>query len=153
MEELEKWQTLATKCTIAFREDAGGGHSFNSDKLEKNVERLIEIEDQLQEEIGSLVITRGQVDSVIAKVENPVYRTLLEFRYRDGMTFQEISAEMGYEYGYVRKLHNHALRQIQEILDQQGTERNKEEQKGTSNSAKMILGKNRYDDLSLRESQ
>lgn len=65
--------------------------------------------DELEREIDAAVGLLGEIRAAIGRVENPAYRNVLELRYIDGMTWEQIADRMHYSDRWVKVLHGRAL--------------------------------------------
>lgn len=66
--------------------------------------------DELEREIDAAIGTLGKIKAVIATVENPIYRQVLELRYLDGMTWEQIGRRLHYSRRTVIYKHWDALK-------------------------------------------
>lgn len=71
--------------------------------------RVIRLLRSINDEIDRLVDFRESLRRSIAKLDDRVLRTLLEYRYIDGMGWEELADKMVYSYQHVFRLHKKAL--------------------------------------------
>lgn len=81
----------------------------DGDKLSGIVAKIIDIEKDVDNEIGALCELKREIKSVIAAVPNSEMRVLLEKRYINGYTLEKCAVEMNYSYRQILRLHGHAL--------------------------------------------
>ena len=82
-----------------------GGHS----DWTASVDRLIDLCHDIDAEIRELCRIKREVNEAIDSVEDMRMRRVLELRYRNYMTWEQIAAERGYEVRHVHRLHGEAL--------------------------------------------
>jgi len=73
------------------------------------VSSVLRITDQINREINKLCAVKRLVNDAIDRVEDRRYRTVLELRYRNYHTWEEIALEMQYDERHVHRLHGEAL--------------------------------------------
>lgn len=110
-DEVSVWMSRATKITSTISDMPKGGQQEN--KTETTVEKIMQIDAEINREIDELVKIKAEVRSAISAVPNSTYREVLERRYIRGQKWEQIAVEMAYEYHYVCRLHGKAL----EMLD------------------------------------
>ena len=110
IDEKAAWNAKATATTSSFSDmpRSGGG----SDKIQTTVEKIIEIEEQLDHEIDALVDLRNRIEAAVEKLEDGRLRDVMRYRYIDGMKWEQIAVEMHYSYMQVCRLHGKALLEI-----------------------------------------
>lgn len=105
-EEIDRLRAKLTKATADISDMPRGGSG--GDWTDADV-KVLEMEQQIHREIIELCRIKREVFEVIDAVEDERYRTLLELRYRNYMTFEEIAVEMHFSYDWVRHMHKEAL--------------------------------------------
>ena len=81
--------------------------------MEGVIVKIIDLENEIDEEIDKLVDLKHEIVSLIKQVKNPEYKTLLELRYLCFRTWEQIAVEMDYNYRSVLKIHGRALRSFE----------------------------------------
>lgn len=108
--EKEEWRSLAEKITPSY--------SFEpktqsvSSKVETGAEKILEIDNLLQEQIAKRVKLRLAIGAIINNIQNDKYRYLLSSRYIDGKKWDDIADEMNYSVMQIWRMHKEALNQI-----------------------------------------
>lgn len=70
-------------------------HGFvQSEQTQKAREKLVR---QYDQQLERLYQDRGQAESIIARVDDPKARTIIRYRYIEGMEWNDIAAKMGPE--------------------------------------------------------
>lgn len=73
------------------------------------VASVMRFTEQINAEIMQLCTIKRQVNDAIEAVEDRRYRMVLEMRYRNYMSWEEIADEMHYDPRWVQELHGRAL--------------------------------------------
>ena len=81
----------------------------NKSTMESAAVRIVELEKEIQVQIGELVSLKSEIERTIHSIGNDQYETLLEMRYLAFMSWKEISARLGYSGKYVYEVHGRAL--------------------------------------------
>lgn len=74
--------------------------------------KVMELEQRIRQEIARLCELKRQIGDAIDAVEDGRYRTLLELRYRNFETWEQIAIDMNYSYMHVYRLHSKALNAV-----------------------------------------
>ena len=108
MEQISNLNDLATKATVAM---SGMPHSPNrgSSTMANAVEKIIDLENEINAEIERLVILKQNIIDAIQSVEDMEYQTLLEKRYLCFQKWEQIAIDMDYSIDNVFKVHKKAL--------------------------------------------
>ena len=108
-EERDIWRSRAEKMTPSFCLVPGGG---GTNRIETAAERLEDIQSKLDAAIAVHADLRDAIAAAIGAVEDARLRYLLERRYMDGRTWEQIAEDMGLTYQWVCTLHGKALELI-----------------------------------------
>lgn len=84
----------------------------NSAPFERIVDKIIEIENEINQKIDLKLILRKEIEASIESVDDDTLRTLLRYRYLCGMTFEEVAVRMNYSWRQVIRLHGAALQKV-----------------------------------------
>ena len=76
------------------------------------VSQLVELDARINAQIQELCRIKRLVWEAIEAVEDMRYRTLLEYRYRNCWTWEQIAEAMGYDLRWVHRLHGWALSRV-----------------------------------------
>ena len=72
-------------------------------------DKVVEMDKKLGGEIAELCRVKRLINESIDRVEDMRYRMILEMRYRNYMTWQQIADELYYDVRHVQRLHGEAL--------------------------------------------
>lgn len=115
IDERQRWVDLATKITPTYSDAPKGGQS-SAGKIPAAVERIAEQEEKIDAKIAELTKLQGEIEKLLNEVKNPDYRLLLELRYLQGLTWEQIAERMHYSWRHIVRLHGKALLQMQNVM-------------------------------------
>lgn len=107
LDEKRRWWELALKITPSLSQAPGGGE--NGSRVERPMDKITEIETQITREIDQLHTIRREIKEAVDRLEDENLRLLMEYRYIDGMTWEQIAVKMNYSYMQICRLHGKAL--------------------------------------------
>lgn len=79
---------------------------------------LVIIENQIDDLIGQLILTKKEILAVIYKVQDWKLREVLKSRYVDMKSFEQIAVSMHYGWRNIMKLHKKGLMEVESILNE-----------------------------------
>ena len=106
LEEKRRWRDLALCRSPGISPAPGGGPTV------KPEDKMLEVEEEINQEIDHLQEVRKEVKGAISGVEDDTLRTLLEYRYLDGLTWEQVAERIPCTERWVYKLHKKALKKI-----------------------------------------
>jgi len=80
--------------------------------------RLQRLENKFTEELERLTADRCQLEAALDRMRTPVYRDILLCRYRDGMSWEEMGAELDMELRWVFRRHRRALAELESVWEE-----------------------------------
>jgi len=81
----------------------------NPHSMEDTIAKMVDLENEINEDIDALVDLKAEIMRRIKRVENTEYQTILELRYLCFKRWEVIAVELGYDLRYLYKLHDQAL--------------------------------------------
>ena len=111
LKQVQSLRELAVKATSTLSDTYSSG-SGNKQKMEGVIVKIIDLENEIDEEIDKLIDLKQEIVSLIKQVKNPEYQTLLELRYLCFRTWEQIAVAMSYDLSWVHRLHKKALGKI-----------------------------------------
>ena len=108
LEQVSSLRELAVKATSTLSDTYSSGNG-NKQKMEGVIVKIIDLEHEIDEEIDRLVDLKQEIVSLIKQVKNPEYQTLLELRYLNFKTWEQIATEMHYSIQHTFRIHDKAL--------------------------------------------
>lgn len=120
MTEKEQWKSVAMQ-TTSFNTSDRVQSTPNQQKMSDAVVRYIEIETEIDQCIDALVDTKRDVISVIEQLEATEYDVLHKV-YVQNITLDIVADRYDKSYSWATTIHGQALKNVQKILDERGTE-------------------------------
>lgn len=109
-EELSVWRERVTKITPTYSSLPKGGQQ--DDKLQSAIEKIMELEQEIDAEIDVLQKTRKAIVLAVCTIQDSSLRKLLALRYlnrKEDLTWEQITDKMHYAGRHIFRLHNLAL--------------------------------------------
>lgn len=94
----------------------GGGYQ---DRLSSTIAKIVDLENEINMKIDDLVDRKAKLIWQLEKVRNPEYLLILQRRYVELSSLEEIAAEMHYTYRWICKLHGRALQTFAKIMEEE----------------------------------
>ena len=111
LEQVMSLRDLTTKATATMSDMPGGG-SRNVYRMQDIIEKIIDLEDEINQDIDALVDLKREMVATIKAVADPECQTLLELRYLCFKTWEQIAVDMQYSTRNIYKLHDRAIKEI-----------------------------------------
>ena len=111
LEQVANLRALATKATATMT-DMPRSSSPNLQHMEGTIVKIIDLEQEINEDIDRLVDLKKEITNAIKTVSVPEYQVVLELRYLCYKRWEEIAVSMNYTTANVFLLHGKALREI-----------------------------------------
>lgn len=119
LEQIAVLRSLTQKVTAALDGETVS-HTRNVTSLQDSIIRLMEAEDELQQEIDQLLNVKAEISAMIAKLDSPDYRLVLEMRYLSLKTWEEISSDLHFSLRWTKSLHARALKAVDQLISEGG---------------------------------
>lgn len=84
--------------------------SLNPNKLSGLVAKMVDLENEINKEIDMLYSLKNDIMHSINLIDNKDYQVLLNLRYLNFLTWEEIAAKMGYSIRHIYRLHKQAIK-------------------------------------------
>ena len=111
LEQIRSLNELAAKCTSTIT-GMPKAPSHSTSMMEEAVGKIVDLQTEIDGDIGQLVDLKRDMVSIIKAVQNTEYQTLLELRYLCFKTWDQIGDLMNYSTKYIFELHERALKKI-----------------------------------------
>lgn len=112
LEEVERLHSLAERVTSLLSDMPRSGSGQGS-RIERALEKLDRLNREIAEDIERYVLLQRGVTAILEQLSDMTMRTVLEYRYLNGATWEQIAEKMGFTYQWVCSLHQKALKQLQ----------------------------------------
>ena len=111
LEQVMSLRDLTTKATATMSDMPGGG-SRNVYRMQDIIGKIIDLEDEINQDIDALVDLKREMVATIKAVADPECQTLLELRYLCFKTWEQIAVDMQYSTRNIYKLHDRVIKEI-----------------------------------------
>ena len=92
LEEQSRWRERALKITPVLSQAPGGGESGSP--IERPMDKVDELERKITQAIDELADIRMEIEAVLGQLEDDTLRKLMEYRYIDGLTWEQVAARL-----------------------------------------------------------
>ena len=107
IEQIKSLNLLATKCTTTLS-DMPKSQSAGNSRLEDTVVKIVDLQEEINRDIDSLVDLKRDIVRTIKSVQNPEY----QLRYLCFKTWEEIAVQMNCSIDNVFKIRKNALKSV-----------------------------------------
>ena len=111
IEQIGMLRTLATKTSVTLS-DMPGDPNKGKSKVEELLVKIAGLEDEIRAEIARLVELKKNIVDVIEKVEDPEESLVLNLRYLNFFSWEDIALKMGCSVRNVHVVHSRALEHV-----------------------------------------
>lgn len=112
LETIDKLRSQIGKITPTLSSQPPGGGSIYKSPQHDLINKIVDIQDGIYQEVKVLEDRRLAIQLAIEALEDEVYKTMMEYRYLQGMTWEWIASEMHYSWKWTHVLHKRALSAI-----------------------------------------
>lgn len=118
IDHLEKLDSMVHRVTTSISEMPGKNQPDNAER-EKLIVKMIDLKWEINEEIDKLVDSKREINRLIGKIEKEKHRLLLELRYINICTWEEVAEKMGVTERSIYRMHGAALLDAAAIYNEQ----------------------------------
>lgn len=111
IEQVSSLHNLATKANSTLT-DMPGSPNRNIHRMEDIIVKIVDLENEINHDIDMLVDLKSEIMQVIKKVDDLKLQTLLEQRYLNFRTWEQIAVDMGYNVRHLYRMHDKALKAV-----------------------------------------
>lgn len=115
VEQIEALNDLATSCTAVIS-DMPRNPNRGGSRMADAVMKFIDLQEEIKNDMIALVNLKREIMDVIKAVSSLELRTILEKRYLSFISWERIAVELGYSIQHTYRLHDMALKEVEEIL-------------------------------------
>lgn len=106
---VSRLRDTATNVTVALS-DMPRSDSPNLQRMEDTICKIVDLGDEINQEIDRLVDLKREANEAISELTNADQQLVLECRYLDYQTWEQIAETMNFSVRHVTRLHGEALR-------------------------------------------
>ena len=110
--EMERLRKMAYSIRASGTEPHYGTTHMAEAPFTRTLEKLWAMEEQINAEIDKLVDLKAQIMSVISSLNDPDERMVLQYRYVENMTWEQIGDKLFADERSARRWHDKALKHI-----------------------------------------
>ena len=103
IEQLAKLKATATYTGMPHSPNKG------SQTMANTIDRIIDLQNEINQDIDTLVDLKMELRSVIEAVDSTEYQLILEERYLNWKSWEQIAVSLGYTLRHLHRLHREAL--------------------------------------------
>ena len=128
--EIAQWKAIATSATAGGTDVVIDGKVHQMDQVQSSgsqqkmadaVIHYVDLEAEINADIDKLIDSKKDILNVIEQLEAEKY-DLLHKVYVQGFTLDEVALKYGFSYSWATTLHGRALKDVQSILDERGSD-------------------------------
>jgi len=108
IEQARSLHELATKASFTIS-DMPKSSTRNFKQMENNIAKMVDLVSEINDDIKDLLNLKQDILSIIKNISNPEHQIILELRYLNFQTWDQIADVLKYNVRYVYKLHDKAL--------------------------------------------
>lgn len=109
-------EELRRKAQTASSGSSGGAHSSKPyDRVGELTAKIVDLEREINRDIDRLIDIQREIRECIAAVPEERLRVLLEYKYINLLSLEEIAVRMSYSYSQICRLHGRALESVEMI--------------------------------------
>ena len=86
-------------------------------KLESRIVDIVDLTEEIKVQMENLKNLRREIFEVVSQVSDPEYQLILQERYFEMMTWEDIAGDINRSVRNVQQLHGKALEEVQIIID------------------------------------
>lgn len=117
IEQQESIRALAERVTVDFSKERVNGGSATTSPMEDSTVKLIDLSNEINYEIDRFIDLKAELQETINKVQDYRYRAILEMRYINNMSWDDLAKSMLLDKRWVMRLHGRALNKVDEIIN------------------------------------
>lgn len=106
------------RITPTLKQDVVTGGSSH-DRMSTTIAKIVDLEKEINAKVDTYIDKKAQIIRLLDKVHNPDYLKVLQLRYIEYETFEEIASDMHYSHCWICRLHGRALQTFAKILDKE----------------------------------
>lgn len=117
-EEIREHYDSVTRCTVRLNPIKVSGSGGAYDRMAEDICVIVDTKARLERVCYRLDCQMAEIMDAINALTDERYKSVVIYRYIQGLSWSEITGLMGYEIAYVYRLHGKALLEINEKLSQ-----------------------------------
>lgn len=111
LEQISSLHELATKATSTLS-DMPGSPTRNTHSMEDIIIKILMLENEINADIDRMVDLKNEILNAISTIDDEEYRIVLEKRYINYESWEDIALDMGCGVDNIYKIHGRALKKM-----------------------------------------
>ena len=112
LEELQNLRELSRSVSSPVLEEKVSRTKCTDPPFEKYVIRIVDLEQQIQQEVERLIKLKSDIREAINQMENVDEKLILRYRYINFLNWEEICVNLNVSMRTVHRLHSSALQHL-----------------------------------------
>lgn len=117
MEQKEKLEAMAQKTTVDLSQEKVSGGKTTTSAMEKATVKMIALQNEIDADINRLFDLKREIQGVINQLSDISYQLVLEMRYVNGKSWEEVIRDIGFDRSTIFRIHGKALKEITSIIN------------------------------------
>ena len=105
-EEICRWESRAEKMTGSY---SHAPSHRGDDRIQSAIDEIVELRNLLYDRLVDATELRRKIAQAVSSIPEQRLRLLLEYRYIDGWTWEEVATALTLDYRWTLRLHDRAL--------------------------------------------
>ena len=115
LEQKERLETMANKITTDVSQEKVSGGSSSQSVMENATVKMLDLLDEINADIDRSIELKMEILFTISQLEDVSQQLLLEMRYINHKSWEDVASELGFDRSWVLRLHGKALKEIEDI--------------------------------------
>lgn len=104
------------------------------DMMSEGMARICDEIAKLEKRIAKDLEEKREIDELVSRLD-PVQMEIIYYRFRDELTFSEISQKVRYSYSQTRRLYRRAIKRVEVMIDEKYMEKERFRDTGSASGA------------------
>ncbi len=105
---------------ITYENDGSKKSSSDVNKNEKIIIKIIELEEEMNEQLGELIDMKKEIIKVVDQLKDSDEIKVIYLRYFQQYRWSRIQIELNYSKSHIMRIHFQAIKDLDEILEKLG---------------------------------
>ena len=115
LDELANLNSIVNRITPVMNM-AGAAAGGNQDKLGATIAKIVDLQEEINRDVDILVDKKREAYQILYKLEDEIYYKILEMRYLQYMTFEQIAVELNCSRRWAEIKNGRALEEYDRLL-------------------------------------
>ena len=113
LELIEELKSLAT--TVTSSVFAGGGGQGVSDRVGRTTARIVDLENEINEDIDHLVEIKAEILGIVSALKDEREKAIIQRRYIQGQSWEKVAESLGYSPRHIKRIHNRIIENLEKL--------------------------------------